>query len=305
MPALHNLFYFLEYALIRLIGGLFNLFPFSFFLGLARPIGILLFRMRKRSRRIAFTNLRRVFGADKSESEIQTIARESFVHLAEFGVEWLRMKEIAKNPERYLAIRHVERVHEALKQKKGAILLVSHTGNWEIMALVAGHLIARPIGAALYALARPLKNPYLYRYILYLRGLTGLKSIHKIGGAQETLDRLRENGIVSLLIDQRVREGSVDTQFFGQEAMTTSLPALAAKRLGTPIFYVFLDRQPDLRFVMEVEGPAFIENTGDLRQDLQVNTQHFNDRIEAEIRKDPARWLWMHNRWRLAEEPKD
>lgn len=305
MPALNHLFHFLEYALIRLLGGLLNLLPFSLSLALARPIGILLFRFRKRSRRMALTNLRRVYGAEKSESEIQTIARESFVHLAEFGVEWLRMKEIAKRPERYLAIRHAERIHEALKQGKGAILLVSHTGNWEIMALVVGHLIARPVGAAIYALARPLKNPYLYRYILHLRGLTGLKSIHKIGGARETLDRLRENGIVNLLIDQRVREGSVGTRFFGQEAMTTSLPALAARRLGTPVFYLFMDRQPDLRFVMEVEGPAPVESTGSLRGDLQVNTQHFNDRIEAEIRKDPARWLWMHNRWRLAEDPKD
>ncbi len=306
MSRLKTLGYFFEYSLIRFLGASINLLPFSFVLGLARPAGIFLFLFLRRSRRMALQNLRLIYGAVKSEAEIKRMARESFVRLAEFGFEWLRMPHLAKNPGRYLAIQHVERIHQALAEKKGgAMILVSHTGNWEIMALIAGLLIAKPVGVPIYALARPLKNPYLYRHVLDLRGLTGLKSIRKLGGARETLDRLRENGIVCLLIDQRVREGSVKTKFFGQEAMTTSLPALAARRLGTPIFFVFLNRGPDLCFVMEVEGPAPIEDSGDLRQDLRVNTQRFNDRIEAEIRKDPARWLWMHNRWRLERGAKD
>ena len=208
------------------------------------------------------------------------------------------MPKIARDPKRYLAIRDVEKIHNALKQGKGAMLLVSHTGNWEIMALVAGILIAKPVGASIYALARPLKNFYLYEHSLRLRALTGLESIPKIGGVQETFNRLKENGIVSTLIDQRVGEGGVEVNFFGQPALTTSLPAVAALRYGTPILFVFLRRTPDLRFVMDVEGPVEIERTGDLKRDIQVNTQHFNERVEAEIRKDPARWLWMHNRWR-------
>lgn len=297
--------YLIEYLLTRIVGGLLNLLPFSLVLRLARFVGVLIFQLSGRARRIALTNLRFVYGADKSEAEIHGIAKEAFVHLAEFGVEWLRMPQIARAPEKYLKINHVDRIHQALKKRKGAMLLVSHTGNWEIMALIGGLLIAKPIGAVIYSLARPLKNPYLYRYILRLRGMTGLKSIDKMGGVKETSARLKENGIVCLLIDQRVREGSVETDFFGRKSLTTSLPAIAARRFGTPIFFVFLHRTPDLHFVMDVEGPFPIEATKNPKQDIQTNTQRFNDRIEAEIRKNPSQWLWMHNRWRLEVGPKD
>lgn len=306
MARFKKISYFLEYALIRFLGIFLNLLPFPFVLRLARPVSALLFRFFKRSQRIAIAldNLRRAYGSEKSESEIQKIALESFIGLLEFGMEWLRMPQIAGDPGRYLGIRHVDRIHAALHRKKGALLLVSHNGNWEIMALIAGLWIAKPVQVPIYALARPLKNPYLYRYILRLRGLTGLRSIDRAGGVRETFARLRENSIVSLLVDQRVSEGSVEAEFFGQEALTTALPAIAALRLGTPVFFVFVRRTPELRYVMEVEGPLPIEMTGNPKRDVQTNTQRFNDRLEAEIRKDPSRWLWMHNRWRLEYEPK-
>lgn len=299
MPFFKKLSYFLEYLTIRILASLLNLLPFSLLIRLTRPIGISLFYLLKRSRLRAIKHLKLAYRDEKSDREIKAIARGSFVRLAEFGAGWLRMPEIAKKPDRYLGIHGVEKIHQAVREKKkGAILLVSHVGNWEVMALIGGALIARPVGASIYAVARPLKNEWLYRYILKLRGLTGLKSIEKIGGMQETITCLRQNSIVSILIDQRIREGSIPSKFFGMEALTTCLPALAARRLGTPVFHVFLNRQPDLRYVMEVEGPVALETTGDLRQDLEINTQRFNDRIEEEIRKDPSRWLWMHNRWR-------
>ena len=232
------------------------------------------------------------------------MARESFVHITEFAMEWLCMAKIARHPERYLAIEGVEKIHAGLRKKRGAMLLVSHGGNWEIMALIAGMLIAKPVNADIYALARPLKNLYLYHYVLKQRGLTGLKSISKIGAVRETFKRLKQNGIVCLLIDQRVHEGGVEAEFFGREALTTSLPAISALRLGTPIYHVFLDRTPGLRYVMQVEGPVPIEETGHQEEDIRLNTQKFNDRVEREIRKAPARWLWMHNRWRTREGKK-
>lgn len=304
MAGFKKLSFFFEYLTVRFVGSIFTLLPLSFVLRFAPSIGVFLFFILGRSRRTALANLRQVYGYEKPDSEIRQIAKKSFVHLTEFGIEWFWMTKIAKDPERYLAIRGVKKIHSALERKKGALLLVSHNGNWEIMALVAGFLIAKPVGAKIYALARPLKNLYLYEYSLRLRALTGLKSIHKIGGVRETFNRLKENGIVSTLIDQRVGEGGVEVNFLGHPALTTSLPAVATLRLGTPIFFVFLHRTPDLRFVMDVEGPMEIERTGDMKHDIQVNTQRVNDRIEAEIRKDPTCWLWMHNRWRSREGAK-
>ena len=165
-------------------------------------------------------------------------------------------------------------------------------------ALIAGLLIAKPAGTVIHALARPLKNPYLYNHVLYLRGLTGLRSISKIGAVRQVLHCLKKNEIISLLIDQRVNEGGVDVNFFGREALTTSLPAIAALRLGTPVFFVQTRRTSENQYVMDVVGPFPVTETGDIQWDIRKTTQGFNDYLEKEIRKRPGHWLWMHNRWR-------
>lgn len=295
-----------EYGFIRFLVLLLAVIPFKWALSLAKPIGWILFVFLKRPREMALQNLKSAF-PEKKDPEISSIARGAFTHLSEFGIEWLRIPYIIRHSSRYfIDVFHKEKIHEELKKKKGAIVLISHTGNWEMMALMGGLLVAQPVGGSVYAVARPLDNPYLYQYVMRLRGVGGLKTIDKLGGVRETFDRLRkENAIVCILIDQRVSEGSVETHFFGRPALTTSLPIVAALRLGTPIFHNFLYRTNDLRYEMRVEGPVPIERTGDFRKDIEINTQKFVARIEAEIRKQPAHWLWMHNRWRVAHGAKD
>lgn len=305
MGRLRRIGYFAEYALIRLLGSLINLLPFPAAFSFARGAGNLLYYLLPPHREKALENLREAFKEEKSEAEIRQIAKESFVYLAEFTVGWLRMPVIAKHPERYLGIQGVEKIWQGLEKKNGALLLVSHGGHWEIAALIVGLLVAKPVGTTIHALARPLKNPYLYDYVLRLRGLTGLRSISKFGAVRATFERLKKNEIVSLLIDQRVGEGSVDVKFFHRPALTTGLPAVAALRLGTPVFFLFIERQPGPRYVMTVEGTPPLENTGEIERDIQTNTQRFNDRLETKIRENPGHWLWMHNRWRAQHGAKD
>ena len=296
-----KLSYLIHYAIVRAFARFVNFLPFPLALFLARPVGVSLSYMLKRKRDKCVDNLHHAFGIQKSEKEISRITRESFVHMAEFAVEWFRLPQIARIPERYLSVNNEQKIHEALKQGKGAIILASHNGNWEIMSLIVGLLIAKPVGVPIYALARPQKNSFLYDYTLRLRGLTGLKSIDKRGGARATFRHLKNNNIVCILMDQRVREGSVEATFFGRKALTTSLPAIAARRLGTPVFYVFLKRMKGLRYVMNVEGPIPMANVPDRNIDLALNTQRFNDLLEVEIRKDPSQWLWTYSRWKGAE----
>ena len=298
-----NAIHYIEYVAIRLMGFLINLMPFPVALTLANPIGIGLFYILGKQRNKALDNLRRAFGNEKSEEDIIKIAKGSFIFLVEFAMEWLRLPEMAKHPDQYFSVNHAEKVHAALKQKKGAIFLVSHNSNQEIMAVITGCLIARPINAEVFAVARPIKNHYLYRYILKVRGIFGTKCIDKKGAVRETFKQLKRNAIVAVLIDQRVSEGQT-AAFFGRLAVTTSLPAMAAIRNGVPVFFVSLARASGPKFIFDIQGPLEIQTTNDFEADIRSATQQFNDLIEAKIRKEPAHWLWMHNRWRMPGEAK-
>lgn len=297
-----NTIYFIEYILIRLIGSCINLFPFRAALAFAKPFGNLLFHILPKQRNRALSNLRHAFGKEKSEEEISEIAKGSFVFLVEFAIEWLRIPALCKSADQYFSVRNVKLVHDAFKEKKGVIFLVSHSSNQEIMAVITAYLITRPVNAEVYAVARPVKNHVLYDFIVRVRGIFGTKIIDKQGAVRETLKQLKRNAIVAILIDQRVAEGQT-TRFFGRPAITTSLPAMAAVRYESPVFYVSLSRTPDLKFVFDIK-PVPVKITGNQSKDVEIATQEFNDLLESEIRKSPSHWLWMHNRWRMPGEPK-
>ena len=231
--------YFIQYLAVRFFSSLLNLIPFSLALWFARPVGSSLFFVSKRPRKIALENLRASF-PEKSETEIKKIARGTFIHLAEFGIEWLRIPEMIRHPRHYfMGGEGFEHMHQALKiHRKGAILLLCHIGNWEVMALPVSEFLAKPANVPVYAVARPLKNPYLYPYAVKVRGGLGLRTIDKSGGVRETFDKLKkENAIVCILIDQRVSEGNVEVNLFGRPALTTALPAISALRMGSPVFF--------------------------------------------------------------------
>ena len=49
---------------------------------------------------------------------------------------------------------------------------------------------------------------------------------------------------------------------------------------------------------MEVKSPLEIKWTGDLRFDVQTNTQVITDVVEKAVRKYPDQWFWVHKRWK-------
>jgi KDO2-lipid IV(A) lauroyltransferase len=49
---------------------------------------------------------------------------------------------------------------------------------------------------------------------------------------------------------------------------------------------------------IHVEQPINTRWSGDLRADVQANTQLITDTVEGMIRKYPEQWFWVHKRWK-------
>lgn len=284
---------YLEYLLLRLMSALIRLLPFSVAKAGARFVGRLLYVLLGRYRKIALENLRAAFGNEKSESEIKKIALQSFENLAVFGLEFIWIPKLAKRLDRYLLVKGPENVWKALKAEKGVVLIVSHLGNWEWMAVAAG-VEAFPI----HAVARPLRNPFVYNYVKKLRGFTGLKSVDKEGAVRDAVKLIARNQVLCVLIDQHERQGSVRVPFFGRDASTPTLPAVLALKRGAVVMPISFYRERRLPSRMIFYDPFPVIETGDYKRDVFENTKQYVQFIEREIRKQPGHWLWMHRRWR-------
>lgn len=287
----------LQYIFFRAVCFLVNLIPFFFALELGKWGGRLLYFILPKFREVAVENLRLAFPG-KTEKEIKKIAVESFENLGLFAVEFIRIPKIVRRLNQYIVINNQESVYRALEAGKGLVLIVSHFGNWEWMAVASG-VRAREEGIKISAVARTLGNPFLYRYVIeHLRGITGLKTIDKKGASREVIKRLEQNEIVCILVDQHEQRGSVPVPYFGRPAWTTSLPAVLALKKGAAVIPVFSFREKNRPMRIELGGPFPLIKTGNYEQDLIENTAQYIRTIEEVVRKRPADWLWMHARWR-------
>ena len=116
---------------------------------------------------------------------------------------------------------------------------------------------------------------------------------------RETLRALHRKEIVGVLMDQSsVRSESVEVAFFGIETFTPMGPAMLALRAKCPVIGIFLVREAPGRHRVVATDEIPIARSGNVRRDLVENSRRFNRVIEAQIRRYPEQWFWLHRRWK-------
>jgi KDO2-lipid IV(A) lauroyltransferase len=104
--------------------------------------------------------------------------------------------------------------------------------------------------------------------------------------------------VVGILIDQRAkRSEGIWADFFGRKAPTTPGLAVLAMKTGAPVLPVFMVRDGFQTHHLIVQQPLKLIHTGDIKRDVEANTQLFNHTLESIIREYPDQWFWVHRRW--------
>ena len=112
-------------------------------------------------------------------------------------------------------------------------------------------------------------------------------------GTRELLSFLKKNFSVALMIDQRVSEG-VKSEFFGEPAFTTTIPAQIAKKFDCEIVPVHIERFDDIKFNLTIERPLKFNKN----KTLEEITLELNKILEKMVLKNPSQWILTHNRWK-------
>ena len=114
-----------------------------------------------------------------------------------------------------------------------------------------------------------------------------------INGLRETIEYIKKNYSIALMIDQRLSEGD-KINFFGKPASTTTLPAQLAFKYNLPIIPVFIQRMNNEDFQIEFFEKIFPKN---FKDKIELS-QKLNYVLEDMIKKNPNEWIWTHNRWK-------
>jgi KDO2-lipid IV(A) lauroyltransferase len=261
---------------------------------MGKRFGSILYSFDVPHRRIVRRNLQFSY-PEWSQKRIQDVSKRIFQH---FGIIILEILQMAcSTREDMLNKVQIEGegiLIDALAKQKGVIVISAHLGNWEMALQYSTCYLQKP----LTGVAKKLRNPVLNRLVHKLRTRFGNRIIYKKGALPEMTQTLRQGQILGILMDISRRFDGVEVEFFGRRATATPAAALLAIRCKSPVVPIYCHRNPRGELVIKVERPIEIKRTGNLRSDLQTNTQLITDSVERAIRKNPEQWNWVLKRWK-------
>jgi lipopolysaccharide heptosyltransferase II len=282
---------FLIYLLYRAFAGGIALLPLQTGFMLGRALGWIAYYLAVPYRRLVLRNLRIAFEGEKSAEELRRLARE---HFATLGANLFSSFKLATMSQEAIAarvdIQNMAALHKAAEPGKGVVLVLSHLGNWELLA----HIVPNgPPGRLVGTVYQPLGNRYFDQHVNAARARFGLVPFNRRNGFGEPIKFLREGGVACVLVDQHAGDGGVWTPLFGRLASTSPLAATMAVRTGAPLIAVAVYTIGRARWRLVVSDPLPRETS-----DADRLTAEINLALEKEIRVSPADWFWVHARWK-------
>jgi lipopolysaccharide heptosyltransferase II len=265
--------------------------PVTVCFALGQFVGALMWAILPGYRKLASENLRSAFGNEKSAAEIRRLV---FTHFTTLGANFCcAFKMAAVSHEEVLqrtTLEGFEGLNEALRRGKGVVCAFSHLGNWELFA--QRHDVIDPYKAA--TIYQAIRNKHIDDLVNENRRKRGVATFNRKKDLARALAMLKRGDMIVILTDQHAGDSGLWTPFFNRLASTSPLAASLAVRTGAAVIPVgiFTDGFARWRLVAGPEIPYDPANPDQLTADI-------NRALEVEIRRSPADWFWVHNRWKM------
>jgi Kdo2-lipid IVA lauroyltransferase/acyltransferase len=197
---------------------------------------------------------------------------------------WSNDKRINKLAE----ISGLENLTAALAKGRGAIMLGGHFTTIEISTRILGTVVP------LNVVFRPTKDA-LISHIMFTSFLRHGKPIPR-DDIRAMVRALKRNEAVWYAPDQSFRnKGAVMVNFFGVPAASNPATSRLARISGAAVLTYFAERLPGNAGYRVVIGPAFEDFPG---ADPVCDVERYNRLLEAQIRRVPDQYLWVHRRFK-------
>ncbi|GIX37799.1 MAG: lipid A biosynthesis lauroyltransferase [Silanimonas sp.] len=255
---------------------------------LGAALGGLLGALAPRRRRAIATNLALCFPALDAAGRAALLRenlRQSGIGLFEFLRAW--WGRVGEASPRYTVegLQHLEALRS---QGRGVLLVSAHFVHLELCA----RLLTRHVPVA--GMYRP-HGSMAMEWAVKAGRLRYACAMFTREELRPALKHLKAGGILWFAPDQESRRGeSVFVPFFGRPAWSLTSTHQLARLSGAAVCPFFHERLPDGSYRLEVQAPLADFPTADANAD----TARVMAALEAMIRRAPAQYLWLHQRFK-------
>jgi len=288
----------LLFVAIKILAFLFMLMPMKFNLWMGRVLGRLGYHFLSRKRKVVYANLKTVFAATHSPAQLRALTRDVFINFIQSAVELLCLPKIKRlGFDDFVEVQGKEHVDDALALGRGVIFLAIHSGSWELASVIGGVVE----GAYHVVVNDQSKLPELDKMLNEYRTIAGAHVITAGVATKEIIKAMKDNEIVSLVLDQGGRAGLI-VPFLGKTAsMSTGAMRLAFK-YGCALCPVWIERRGNGKHVLTAFKALDLTVTGDLEKDIYVNILKATTHFERLLRAHPQEYLWFYKVFKYSSQ---
>ncbi len=287
---MQRLVYLLVYPLLWLV----SILPFRVLYVKSTFLFILIYYIFGYRKKVVKGNLALVF-PEKTESEINSIAKKFFQHFCDLIFETIKTLTISEAELRKrFQVENLEILDPYFEKDRSILVSAGHYANWEWSCL-----LSKMMPHQAYAVYKPLDNPYFDGLVKRIRERFGGTIV---SNKQIVIDLFRSSkkGIKTatyILSDQTPKQGNFkhrDT-FMGIDVPVFTGTEELAKRLDFAVMYFKVKKVKRGYY-----SSAFVPLADNPKEypDFEI-TRMFLNELEKQIRETPEHYLWSHKRWKL------
>ena len=287
------------YYLIYGCWYLLSLLPLCVHYVLSDALYFLVYRLLHYRVKVVRKNISESF-PEKDASELRHIERGFYHWFCDYIVESVKLLTMSQRQmKRRLVFKGTDVVDQVVAEGQSCAVYLGHYCNWEwITSLPLWVTPAAQCGQIYHAI----ENPLFDRLFLRLRQRFGAVCIPMA----ETLRRIikyRQEGrpvVIGYISDQVPFWNNIHhwCQFLNHDTPVLTGTERLARQTGHAVCY--MDVRRVRRGYYEAEFQLISREPKQLAE-YEVTDEYFR-RLEASIRRDPACYLWSHNRWKRTRE---
>ena len=284
-----------------------HLLPLNIQFYIGKALGFLMYALAIKRRRLAKKNIALAL-PELNPTEQQRILKQHFVNLGlaiiETGIVWFgdhRKHPQAPKESNLVSFVGEEHLLNAVQSDRGVLILAPHFTHLEISGLFISMLINfNPV-------YRPHNNALMDYLIKRGRALPSFNTESQTieyakpianSNTRQMLKVFQNGENMILLPDQRYRsKGKVIVPFFGHDAKSNPATSKIAQLTQAQVVPTFTRRTNKFKYEVRFL-PALKDFPGESKEE---DTIRLHKLYEAEIKVNPAEYLWVHNRWDIKE----
>lgn len=267
--------------------------PFSVLYFISHLLFVILFYVFPYRKKVVMTNLRNSF-PHKSEKDRKVIAKKFYKHFCDLIVEAFKVPGLSeKEARKRVTMENPEILEKFYAKNKNVIAITGHYNNWELAAAVIP-IFLKHKAFGLYA---PLRNKDFNQFMVRSRSKFGLELIPKKEASQKIkAGKEFQPSIFFFLSDQVPKNPrrAYWTKFLNQDTGVPFGAGIYAARYDCPVIYCEINKVSRGHYHMRFE----IIEEHPVQSSAEDILEKFTRKLEVQILKEPAYWLWTHRRWK-------